>query len=46
MAKDLFCLRGLRGQQKANVLVLMSDMSDVINNDQAKQIFERWAGDI
>jgi hypothetical protein len=29
-----------------DVLVLTSDMSDVINNEQAKQIFERWASDI
>jgi hypothetical protein len=33
-----------KGQPDA--LVLVSDMSDVINNEQAKQIFTRWALDI
>jgi hypothetical protein len=31
---------------QTNVLVLVSDMSDVINNDQAKQILEEWERDI
>jgi hypothetical protein len=31
---------------QSGALVLVSDMSDVINNEQAKQIFTRWALDI
>jgi hypothetical protein len=33
-------------QGQADALVLVSDMTDVINSEQAKQIFTRWALDI
>lgn len=33
-------------QGQADALVLVSDMTDVINNEQAKQIFTRWTLDI
>ena len=31
---------------RSDVLVLVSDMSNVINNEQAKQVFSQWVTDI